>query len=269
MARVQCQANLRQIGLALNAYHADHSCFPPGVVIGYSPHAMLLPYLGEVPSYNGLNFDLWRPFGKLQNSTIAGQTLRAFLCPADVQPPWGGWTNYAVNTGNGVARNGWNGVFHGLGGMRVSEVVDGTSTTAAASEWVRGPGTPGSQPDALAHVFRTFPGLFNSSQFDQFVRLCRSVQVPGGPIASDEKGQHWIEAGYPHTWYHHVLAPNEHSCQNASEYDYGAVTASSRHGHGVNVLMVDGSARFVSDSVDVEVWRAIGSRNGSEELESF
>jgi len=41
-------------------------------------------------------------------------------------------------------------------------------------------------------------------------------------------------------------------------------TARSRHPLGVNVLMADGSGRFVSDSIAQQVWRALGTRNGAE-----
>jgi hypothetical protein len=32
----------------------------------------------------------------------------------------------------------------------------------------------------------------------------------------------------------------------------------------VNVLLGDGSVRFVKDTINVETWRAIGSMNGGE-----
>jgi prepilin-type processing-associated H-X9-DG protein len=41
-------------------------------------------------------------------------------------------------------------------------------------------------------------------------------------------------------------------------------TASSRHTGGVNVVMCDGSARFVSNDVNLLTWRALASRNGEE-----
>jgi prepilin-type processing-associated H-X9-DG protein len=40
--------------------------------------------------------------------------------------------------------------------------------------------------------------------------------------------------------------------------------ARSFHNGGVNVLFGDGSVRFVKDTVDVQVWRALGTRNGRE-----
>jgi prepilin-type processing-associated H-X9-DG protein len=41
-------------------------------------------------------------------------------------------------------------------------------------------------------------------------------------------------------------------------------TASSQHPGGVNLLMCDGAARFITDDIAVPTWRALGSRNGEE-----
>jgi prepilin-type processing-associated H-X9-DG protein len=46
---------------------------------------------------------------------------------------------------------------------------------------------------------------------------------------------------------------------------YSAISAGSRHNGGVNVLFADGTVRFVNQEIDLEVWRALGSRNGAEE----
>jgi prepilin-type processing-associated H-X9-DG protein len=42
------------------------------------------------------------------------------------------------------------------------------------------------------------------------------------------------------------------------------VTASSRHPGGVHVMMGDGSVHFASNSIDLGVWRGLGTRNGKE-----
>jgi prepilin-type processing-associated H-X9-DG protein len=47
------------------------------------------------------------------------------------------------------------------------------------------------------------------------------------------------------------------------------IAARSRHPGGVNVALCDGSVHFVSETVDRETWRALGSRNGREVLDQF
>jgi prepilin-type processing-associated H-X9-DG protein len=51
--------------------------------------------------------------------------------------------------------------------------------------------------------------------------------------------------------------------------NYGAIhycTARSYHSGGVNVLFGDGSGHFISNGVDVDTWRALGTIAGGEVL---
>ena len=42
--------------------------------------------------------------------------------------------------------------------------------------------------------------------------------------------------------------------------------ARSRHTGGVNVAMADGSVTFVSDGIDLSVWRSVATRAGGESV---
>jgi len=42
------------------------------------------------------------------------------------------------------------------------------------------------------------------------------------------------------------------------------ITARSRHAGGVNLVLGDGSVRFVSDTIDVTIWRALSTAKGGE-----
>jgi len=53
----------------------------------------------------------------------------------------------------------------------------------------------------------------------------------------------------------------------STPYD-AVVSARSLHTGGVNVLMGDGSVHFISDSVSLEFWRAIGSMAGGETVDN-
>jgi prepilin-type processing-associated H-X9-DG protein len=44
----------------------------------------------------------------------------------------------------------------------------------------------------------------------------------------------------------------------------GVLKASSYHSGGINALLMDGSVRFVANSVDMRVWRAVSTRSGGE-----
>jgi prepilin-type N-terminal cleavage/methylation domain-containing protein/prepilin-type processing-associated H-X9-DG protein len=105
---LQCSNRLRQIGLALLAYHADRGCFPV-VAMGSGTlvdgacrtgfvgwHSFLLPYLEQSPLYDQINFDVnfadkcgveamedGRIGALHPNATAAGTLVSAFLCPAE------------------------------------------------------------------------------------------------------------------------------------------------------------------------------------------
>jgi prepilin-type processing-associated H-X9-DG protein len=71
------------------------------------------------------------------------------------------------------------------------------------------------------------------------------------------------------TNYNHVATPNSRTCAGVGFTGSMAnmpmqVPPSSRHPNGVNVLFGDGAVHFVKDTVDLTVWRAVGTRNGNE-----
>jgi prepilin-type processing-associated H-X9-DG protein len=55
---------------------------------------------------------------------------------------------------------------------------------------------------------------------------------------------------------------------SATRLSYAAVNARSFHPGGVNALFFDSSVHFVSESIDLLVWRALGSRAGGESVNS-
>lgn len=50
---------------------------------------------------------------------------------------------------------------------------------------------------------------------------------------------------------------------------YGAVTSRSYHPGGVNSLLLDGSVRFIKSTIALPVWRALGTRGGSEVISKY
>lgn len=101
--RAQCINNLKQIGVALHAYIATHGVLPPGGPLGhFSPHAWLLPHLGQRPLYDAINFQAASsPAPNSENYTAAHSSLSVFLCPSDENSTvWPGRVNYAVSIGS-------------------------------------------------------------------------------------------------------------------------------------------------------------------------
>ena len=76
------------------------------------------------------------------------------------------------------------------------------------------------------------------------------------------------------TLYNHVSTPNTNTCAGLGFPGTMAnmamsVPPTSNHDMGVNVALCDGSVRFVTNSVDLGTWRALGTRQSGEVLGDF
>jgi prepilin-type processing-associated H-X9-DG protein len=100
---------------------------------------------------------------------------------------------------------------------------------------------------------------------DKFVAACASLRDGSGAISYT--GLSWFVSGAIHTNYNHLIEPNGPivDCGLSGVYTPpGPCTARSNHPGGVNAAMADGSARFFSQSLNRQVWRALGTRAGGE-----
>jgi prepilin-type processing-associated H-X9-DG protein len=147
---------------------------------------------------------------------------------------------------------------------------DGTSNTAIFSEWIKGPasGVPVSK-QGLGIVYNL--GV-NTNAFPtdlQFKLLCDTVPVTNANYQWGWKGEWWSYG--PESIYSHTQLPNRTSC---AYFDMGTdlrgtitmVAASSYHPGGVNVVFMDGSIRFVSNTVGYQPWYAIATPNYGEAI---
>ena len=292
--RSQCQNNLHQIGLALSGYEASNRCFPIVITTKtysdeiryygiYSVQSRLLLHLDVVPLYNAINFQTgtvpidtfyFEPSSQLRrlntaNATVYRAGISFFLCPSDGGPFAQAGNNYRGNTGVGPYPEPWaespdsgNGLFPEMGTVTLSRVPDGLSHTIAFSERLRG--SDRQPPDPERDMFKRM-GIVHTA--DQLLIACQIAARPSSTPGYVTNGQWWFWAGRERTLYNHAQVPNG----SIPDCTYGAMlpmldmaTARSRHPGGVNVLMGDGSGRFVLDSISQAVWRGLGTRNGRE-----
>ncbi len=287
-ARTQCQNNLKQIGLAMHNYHNVHKKFPSGCYLsstyGPSPLVYLLPYIEQDNVYK--LYDESKASGAstgfVGNDTAGAVRVPLFICPSEIQQgamTVFGWTNYHANFGTWVYLNGWDGVYGpnfsvagkaGPGFVRIGQILDGTSNSVAYAEVCNGPYDSQPARDPRTDCFE-FGGLTQTS-----TAAARAALLAGNWQTANFAGgwsPPWRYRGYPwregSVWRHgytHLLPPNS-ACWRANNDWWQLVTpASSFHSGGVNVVMADGSVRFVSESIDPVAWEAAGSRAGGEAI---
>ncbi len=278
-ARTQCQNNLKQICLATHNYHDVYKKLPAGwdYATSWGPLARILPYLEQDNVYRRI--DLTLSLTDPANSVMVKQPISTYLCPSDFDNPMaslGAATNYYGNAGNQpifVIARGLNtgtppdGVFFTQSkNLTLLSIRDGTSNTAFFSERVLGDGNLG-LVSPLEDVFNgpnAAPG--RPSTADEAWAWCQSVDI------SNPANQFPIFMGAP--WghgqhsYQHISPPNGRSCGWLPSLR-ATMAATSRHTGGVNVALGDGSTRFVSDSINLQVWRALGSRDGGEPIGDY
>jgi len=296
--RSQCQNNLKQLGLAVANYSATFGMIPPpscvatgGVASNNSSwgiHGRILPYLDQAAAFNkadlAIGWDLAANFDAVNNTRVP-----AYTCPSDPQAfrprvetgkpvlhpttygfSYGTWPVFSPVTG-GLA----DGAFVPNGSINESSIKDGTSNTLMASEvqaWTSytrntPPGstaTPNTIGEAQTHI--------NGAMSD--AKLTGHTEWPDGRVH---------HSGFTTTFAPNTQIPCTISGVNYSACDYnswqegkspnamnnpsyGIVTSRSYHVGVVNSAFMDGSVRTIGENISIDVWRAYGTRTGSERI---
>ncbi|MGC1275381.1 MAG: DUF1559 domain-containing protein [Planctomycetaceae bacterium] len=278
--RTQCKNNLKQLGLAFHNYHDTYGKLPSASSASdYSPQAVVLPYLEQTPLYDLIDFNL-APDDPL-NATVLMTTVPGFLCSSDTDglpAILGGRINYWTNVGTSLVNTvpstdpshpnyGFppqNGPMAGGKYNDFGDVPDGLSNTVMMSEKVLGDGSNGISTPESDHYQ---PGTYPNTP-DEALQQCRAIDVTDLSMQGKSNvGAPWLEADNDATYYFHILPPNDLSCRFPPSRMAG--TAGSRHTGGVHSLLSDGSARFISESIDLAIWRGIGTAKGREVVGEF
>lgn len=272
--RSQCKNQLHQLGIALSTYEETTRIYPPGVVRRYwggvnSWQSSMIGWLPRLMSY----MDGSALAEQIDWEVEAGNTGRnvplmktivpSFLCPSDPykHPNTAyGPTNYVTCIGNdhssdpGAARTSVMFITSKIG---VRDITDGTSNTMIFSECRIG-----------------FPYINRYAGNAGGYSACRAGTAPNVTSTNTvARGESWFFGVQNQSWtYSTEFRPNEpnnlnHECEDFSTT--GVFAARSAHTGGVQICLADGSTRFVSDNIDLNLWRALGTRAGGEVSDDY
>jgi prepilin-type N-terminal cleavage/methylation domain-containing protein/prepilin-type processing-associated H-X9-DG protein len=277
--RAQCSNHLKQFVLAAHNYADTLRALPPARTnTQLSTHACLLPYMEQMNVHCMINFNA--PYTDPSNAMALEMEIPIFNCPSDPQSSlpsgWAG-TSYRANQGSGIL---WglpptdpsdsnygmpepNGPFIQRKSFSLGAITDGLSNTAAFSEHCKGDFNNG-----IATPLDTFKPGTTPNTADEAVAQCAAIDTTNLSLQGvSNVGAPWLQGYHSTTVYFHVGGPNTRSCM----YPPGriATTAQSQHPGGVQVALCDGSVRFVSQTVNIVAWRALGTRNQGETLTDY
>ena len=284
---IHCRNNLKQLGLAFHNYESAHAVFPliSSNVTGFSPQARILPFVDQANLHDLIDFDqpLTTFGGGVTTSLnpafigIQDRLLPVLLCPSDsgnpilmdLGVPWAG-TNYLVNGGSGpgfsyCSTGGQSdGLFWRGSRVRFRDITDGASNTILMAE-----GLFGARESLPTTVLVDPQRQMQSAGGGPPCNQTAEELIASAPIIyNGRRNGSWIRTTGFHISINGFFTPN--SRQPDVSYNGDVVTSSrSDHVGGTHVLMADGAVRFVSNSVDLDTWRALFSRNGGEVIGEF
>lgn len=270
--RTQCKNNLKQIGLALHNYHDTQKSFPPGTVWGtgarysnprtggYIMH--IFPYLEQSNVYDKIDFSvsgiLWY-YGN--NKAMTSATVETLLCPSDGE----GGTHAIDPTQGPIMKSNYLGfysgyqqgdifttdpnkraVFGGNRGASLADITDGTSNTMIVGEFLTG---------ASSSEFRGFAFSDQANGAQLYTEFGPNSSSPDRCCNMTSWCSNRPNQNLP------AVAGNCSTTDTAG--------SRSRHTGGVQVLLADGSIHFISDSIDLTLWRHLATIAGGEVVANF
>ena len=295
--RTQCTNNLKQLGLALHGYHDTINRFPsaltfmagtPDVPTGIgSPFAAILPYIEQKNVQDLL--DPTQPWVNV-SPTVAKMTLSIFMCPSDTGPSpyhypffdsWGlpvgstfGSDSYGLSKGLNDAMclsagygpppvTNESGMFAFNSFRQISQITDGTSNTFLLGEAAggypicNGIGCTTPYPSGLSvHMWlvggHSQPGWV-ASGFVYSGNECSTVERLNKVAVTDSV---------------HDVANTFNCTPSYRGGPHHVTNFRSFHPGGANFLLVDGSVRWVKQTISMPTYRALSTLQGGEIISS-
>ena len=262
-ARMKCQNNLKQLGLAMHTHQDTFNRLPIGTSQTGSPArswtVSILPYLEQDNVFRQIDLtksilDSSNNASGVSNLSVIQRNLVAVLCPSDPDSTTpltradaaGGLiialTNYSGNVGD--HRNG-SGTGWDFGGGQFYDYGNGASDASRC----RGVLSRAGYSASFAEITDGLPNTY----------LLGEV-VPRFSAWQDWGYQSFATTAFPVNHRNNDFLRGTLGAGNHNEN----ITFRSRHTGGANFVLCDGSVRFVTDSIDFTAYRAMASRAGGE-----
>jgi len=294
--RAQCQNNLKQIALAVHNYESTYRTLPASATVNlnvtatgnngsWGVHGRILHFLEQADLYRRVDinvaWDFQEPIDELR--------IPLYSCPSDpgarnVRDPGGGKvhlypTTYGFNFGtwfvfDPATRRGGNGAFYPNSHLTFGNFMDGTSNTLLVAEvkaWQKYTRNGGPSTTAIPNTTTEAAAI-----------------VASGAQTKSTGHTEWPDGRVHHTGFTATLTPNSfvpyttggqtidadyNSWQegrdgSAGSPSYAIVTSRSFHPGVVQVALVDGSVRAITETVELSTWRSLATRAGGEVVPS-
>src|SRR5262249_10067295 len=146
-ARLQCTNNLKQIGIAIQAYHDSKKRLPMGMEVDISKHCAsgdcrgntmwiaIMPFLDQSVVEQGYNYDLG--WNSANYTNLGSKSFQVYQCPAN--NVWSAFPErrdyFGVAGGRTLTSHGWRGDVYQDGtfniniSLKMANMFDGTSNT--------------------------------------------------------------------------------------------------------------------------------------------
>ena len=284
-ARVKCQNNLKQWGLAMHNYHDANGKLPYFTAVTPRRHnwaPFVMPYLEQGNLVMG--YDLNVHWYQNPNWVMVQKPLSIFYCPSD--RPGAMWTD---QTGHPAARGNYLVSYGNLtfGGAAMVGPGRGVFGCSAATNPAGNVFTP-----YQSTLVQITDGTSNTLLMSEVIvaRLDNNQGGGGDWTKGDFRGHIWHDATMSNPSHcpnifmtingPNSTVPDNALCGTVANTDprmpcanSGTTTrqnvARSRHTGGVNALFGDGSVRFIRDGVDLVTFQRLGNRNDGMPVGEF
>ncbi|WP_406695224.1 DUF1559 domain-containing protein [Singulisphaera sp. Ch08] len=264
--RLQCTNNMKQIGLGLHNYHQINNALPYGTGVCCTPaggnwSTFILPTMEQNAIYNGLNQNLG--YNTIDNTSIVRTVIATFICPSDPDASKPISTRFAAHNAS-PALMLWYPASMGPTHMDNCDFC-ANKTPGSTNYCCQGFnfGTNGNA--SLGISAGTFAGMFGRTSrvigFHEVMDGLSTTFMVGETLPGDCTFMGVYSQNFPLTG---TIIPLN-TFEKAVDANWWRTCGfKSRHPGGGNMLMGDGSVRYIKQSISYYVWNVLGTRAGGE-----